>query len=216
MAIDQNQERSERVLIQRQARDKMKMEQDFVNEIATLRNAQKAKKVAADTEEQTVQALKIVANKKKLEMDEKEIDDLKLEHAINKITAEDEGEVTSTTDKQNLAESRVEIESKRRELGKLANEAKHQAQGELAGGEIVDGAINAKVLSKKITPELTRGVSNKAALLLGIQDIMKKSELGGDNIKKLSMGNLSGNPLGNMAVQMAGKVQSGFTNYFRQ
>ena len=59
---------------------------------------------------------------------------MKLEHAINKITAEDEGEGVSTTDKTNLAKARVEIESKKRELTKRANEAKQQSQGELAGG----------------------------------------------------------------------------------
>jgi hypothetical protein len=231
VAIDQNQERAERILLQRQARDKMKMEQDFVNEVATLRDAQKAKKVAANTEEQTVQALKIVANKKKLEMDEKTLDDAKLEHAVNKITAEDEGEGTSTTDKQNLAATRIDIEAKKRELTKVANEAKQQSQGELAGGEKVNGEVAAAALAKKVTPESTGGASDKAALLLGIQDIMKKSAVQGDQVGKISNGTLdpkklmgglgglggSGNPLlGKLAAQVAGNVRAGFTNYFRQ
>ena len=225
VAIDQNQERAERLMKQQHALKKLKMEQSFINELATLKDAQKAKNVAADTEEQTVQALKIVANQKKLEMDEKEIDDLKLEHAINKITAEDEGEGVSTTDKTNLAKARVEIESKKRELTKRANEAKQQSQGELAGGEKVNGETNAADLAKKITPESVGGGPNKA-LLLGIQNLMKKSALTGDGIGKAAHGQLSKlgtNKLetllpskGNVAVEaFIGRARSGLTNYFR-
>ena len=234
VAIDQNQERAERILLQRQARDKMKMEQNFVNEVATLRDAQKAKDVAADTEEQTVQALKIVATQKKLEVDEKALDAAKVEQAINQTTAESSGAGTSTTDKQNLAESRIGIEAKKREITKAANEAKQQSQGELAGGEKVSGEVAAAALAKKVTPESTGGGPNKA-LLLGLQDIMKNSAAQGDLVGKLSKGNLdpkklmaglgglgglgkfAGNPLlGKLAAQTAGNVRAGFTNYFRQ
>ena len=214
VAIDMNDERAERMLLQEQARKKLKQQQDFVNELATLRDSQKAKKVAADTEEQTVQALKIVANEKKLEMEEDELDKLKLQQAINQTTAEDEGDGVSSTDKTNLAEGRIEIEAKKRELGKLANEAKQQSQGELVGGEKINGTNRVKALAGKVTPgSIGPGVEDKK-LLAGIKKLMKKSELMGDGVGKISGGLSSG--VSNVALEaFAGMARSGLTNYFR-
>lgn len=219
VAIDQNQSRAERLLLQKHELEDIKLKQRHDNEVATLKNANQARNVAADTEEQTVQALKIVANQKKLEMSEQEIDDLKLEHAINKITAEDEGEGISTTDKQNLAKSRINIEAKKRELTKEANEAKQQSQGELAGGEKVNGTIKASTLAGKVTPESTGNGKKQKEILSALQGILNKkgksadqpSKLGTDRFKSLLPSK------GNVAVEaFVGRVRSGLTNYFRQ
>ena len=207
VAIDQNQSRLQRLLSQKHELEDVKQKQRHDNEVASLKNRVQAKNVAARTEEQTVQALKIVANQKQLKMDEKAVDDLKLEHAINKITAEDEGEGISTTDKQNLAKSRINIEAKKRELTKEANEAKQQSQGELAGGEKVNGTIKASTLAGKVTPGSIGGGPNKA-LLLGVQDLIKKSPLTGNTIGKISKGNAA-------VEAFVGRVRSGLTNYFR-
>ena len=149
----------------------------------------------------------------------KEIDDMKLEHAINKITAEDEGEGTSTTDKTNLAKSRVNIEAKKRELTKAANEAKQQSQGELVGGEKVNGTIKASTLAGKVTPESTGKGGKQKEILSALQGILNKkgksaeqlSKLGTDRFKSLLPSK------GNVAVEaFVGRVRSGLTNYFRQ
>jgi len=224
-AIDMNEARSKRLMSQKHELENVKLKQRHDNEVAAMQDAWTAKNVAAKTREQTVNALAVVAKQKEIATKEREKDEAMLNAEVDRITAQGTGGGLSATDKQNIAKSRIGIAAQERELKKLSNEAKQQSQGELVGGEKVNGETNATDLAKKVTPESVGGKPNKA-LLLGIQDLIKNSSVTGDAVGKAAHGQLSKlgtNRLesllpskGNVAVEaFIGRARSGLTNYFR-
>jgi hypothetical protein len=215
-AIRQAQGRKKRELSQKHEVEDLLQQHSHINQNAARQQADDTANLVAKTEEQTVQALKVLANKQKVKMNENELGELQLQHSINNTLANNASESgkISAADEVASAKSRIDIESKKRELSKLANQAKQQKQGELVGGEAVDGAIEPKELAEKVTPESTGKGKKQKEILSALQSILNKKGKSAEQLSKLGTG--SGNPLGNLAAQMAGKVQSGFTNYFRQ
>jgi len=140
------QQQSERALVAKHKREieRRKLEQEFQRQ-----------NVAAQTEKQTANALKILTKNEQQKQADAKLDKLKLEYKINEIAAAEVGDKSSVDDKGALAASQIKIEAEKR---KLANLAKGSGIYQTPSGN-----KNIKEIVADKSPQLAGAIANAAA-----------------------------------------------------